>query len=137
MAGQVEMRLVKRGPQMKRCMFVDGSSVIRKVAKRILGGPDMIVIEADTGAGAIEMCAAEMPDVIVVDGSLPDMETAAFIRTVRSIQSSVTPQVLISLVEMDIGAIMRAKRAGAQGYLLKPFNRGQLIERFRTLEIAA
>lgn len=44
---------------------------------------------------------------------------------------------LISLVEVDIGAIMRAKRAGAQGYLLKPFNRSQLIERFRTLQIAA
>ena len=32
---------------MKRCMFVDDSTVIRKVAKRILGGPDLHVIEAD------------------------------------------------------------------------------------------
>lgn len=122
---------------MKRCMFVDASSVIRRVAKRILGGPDMIVVEADSGAGAIEMCAVDMPDVIVVDGALPDMQTAAFIRSIRSIETSVVPQILISLVEMDVGAIMRAKRAGAQGYMLKPFNRAQLLERFRSLDMAA
>src|SRR5690606_18180890 len=93
----VEMRLVKRGPHMKRCMFVDASSVIRKVAKRILGGPDLIVVEAESGASALDMCAAEMPDVIVVDGTLPDMQTAAFIRSVRSIETPVVPQILISL----------------------------------------
>ena len=58
---------------MKRCMFVDDSSVIRKVAKRILGGPDMLVIEAASGLDALDMCAADMPDIIVVDGALPDM----------------------------------------------------------------
>lgn len=122
---------------MKRCMFVDASSVIRRVARRILGGPDMIVVEADSGAGAIEMCTVDMPDVIVVDGALPDMQTAAFIRSIRAIETSVVPQILISLVEMDVGAIMRAKRAGAQGYMLKPFNRAQLLERFRSLDMAA
>ncbi|RVA53175.1 response regulator, partial [Mesorhizobium sp. M7A.F.Ca.US.001.01.1.1] len=39
---------------MKRCMFVDDSSVIRKVAKRILGGSEMIVIEAASGLDALE-----------------------------------------------------------------------------------
>jgi two-component system chemotaxis response regulator CheY len=123
-------------PEMKRCMFVDDSSVIRKVAKRILGA-DMVVVEADNGLDAIEMCATDMPDVIVVDGNLPDMEAVDFIRRIRTVQSPVVPQILISLVEVDIGAIMRAKRAGAQGYLLKPFNRPQLLERFRALPDAA
>lgn len=121
---------------MKRCMFVDDSSVIRKVAKRILG-TDMVVVEADNGLDAIEMCAIDMPDVIVVDGHLTDMETVDFIRRIRTIQSPVVPQILVSLIEVDIGAIMRAKRAGAQGYMLKPFNRPQLLERFRSLPDAA
>jgi len=122
---------------MKRCMFVDDSNVIRKVAKRILGGPDMMVIEASSGPEALEMCAADMPDIVVVDGTLEDMPAVEFIRSVRNLKAPVVPQILISLIEVDIGAIMRAKRAGAQGYLLKPFNRSQLIERFRTLDIAA
>ncbi len=121
---------------MKRCMFVDDSSVIRKVAKRILG-PDMLVIEADSGHEALRMCSTDMPDVIVVDNTLEDMETADLIRSLRSLATATVPQILVSLVEVDIGAIMRAKRAGAQGYLLKPFNRSQLIERFRTLNLAA
>ena len=44
---------------MKRCMFVDDSSVIRKVAKRILGGPDLLVVEAATGYDALDMCAID------------------------------------------------------------------------------
>ncbi len=122
---------------MKRCMYVDDSSVIRKVAKRILSGPDMVVTEAASGQDALEMCAFEMPDVVVVDGSLADMPAAELIRRIRAIAGKMPPQILISLVEVDIGAIMRAKRAGAHGYLLKPFNRPQLLERFRALPVAA
>jgi two-component system chemotaxis response regulator CheY len=121
---------------MKRCMFVDDSSVIRKVAKRILGGSEMIVIEAASGLDALEMCSADMPDIIVVDGALPDVPAVDLIRRVRAMESPIRPQILISLVELDIASIMRAKRAGAQGYLLKPFNRPQLLERFRTLKSA-
>lgn len=122
---------------MKRCMFVDGSSVIRKVAKRILSGPDMTVIEASTGVEAMEICSFEMPELIVVDSGLPDMPATEFIRRIRSSAGQTQPRLLISLVELDVGAIMRAKRAGADGYLMKPFNRPQLLERFRTLQAAA
>ncbi|RWM95764.1 MAG: response regulator [Mesorhizobium sp.] len=122
---------------MKRCMFIDDSSVIRRVAKRILGGSDMLVIEAASGLDAVEMCTADMPDIIIVDGALPDMQAEDVIRRVRAMDSPIQPQILISLVEVDVASIMRAKRAGAQGYLLKPFTRPQLLERFRTLRFAA
>lgn len=121
---------------MKRCMFVDDSSVIRKVAKRILGGPDMLVVEAGSGVDALEMCRAEMPDIIVVDSGLPDMTPVEFIQRARAMPTYVKPQIVLCLTEVDIGAIMRAKRVGAQGYLLKPFNRAQLLERFRQLQAA-
>jgi two-component system chemotaxis response regulator CheY len=122
---------------MKRCMIVDDSSVIRKVAKRILSGPEMIVLEAGHGYEALNMCATEMPDIIIVDSALPDMSAVDFIRSATSIQSSVKPHIVLCLTEVDIGAIMRAKRAGARGYILKPFNRPQLLERFRQLQVAA
>ncbi|GAA4118763.1 PleD family two-component system response regulator [Aminobacter aganoensis] len=122
---------------MKRCLFVDDSSVIRKVAKRILNGPDMAVVEASTGAEGLDVCAYDMPDIIVVDGALEDMAAADFIRRVRALNSPVKPQIAVCLTEVDIGAIMRAKRAGAQGYLLKPFTRPQLLDRFRAFDVAA
>jgi len=122
---------------MKRCLFVDDSSVIRKVAKRILGGSDILVVEAATGVDAVEICAGNMPDVVVVDGALPDIQAVELIRRIRALESPIKPYILVSLVEVDAASIMRAKRAGAQGYLLKPFNRAQLLERFRVLKIAA
>lgn len=122
---------------VKRCMIVDDSSVIRKVAKRILGGPDMLVIEAGTGAEALYMCEADMPHIIIVDASLPDMTAEEFIRSAVAIKGEIKPQIVICITEFDVGAIMRAKRAGAIGYILKPFNRPQLLDRFRAMELAA
>lgn len=122
---------------MKRCMIVDDSSVIRKVAKRILAGPEMIVIEAGTGTQALDMCAAEMPDVIVVEGVLPDMNAVDFIRQAMAIPSPIRPRIMICIPQFDLGAIMRAKRAGAAGFVMKPFNRPQLLERFRQIQMAA
>ena len=86
---------------MKRCMFVDDSSVIRKVAKRILGGPDMMVIEADSAEQALDMCSIDMPEVIVVDTGLPDMPAEDFIRRVRAIPAAVKPQIVISMIELE------------------------------------
>ena len=62
---------------------------------------------------------------------------ADFIRQVMAIDAPAKPQVVVCMTEFDVGAIMRAKRAGAKGYILKPFNRPQLLERFREMQIAA
>jgi two-component system chemotaxis response regulator CheY len=122
---------------MKRCLLVDDSNVIRKVAKRILAGPDMLIIEASSGFEAFDLCAEHMPDYIVVDGSLPDVTAEEFIRHIRTIESEQPPRIAICLTEMDVPAIMRAKRAGAHAFMLKPFNRAQLLDQFRSLQAAA
>lgn len=122
---------------MKRCMIVDDSSVIRKVAKRILGGTDMTVVEASNAHEALAICAVEMPDIVVVDSSLPDMDTTDLIRQLSSIEAAIKPHIVISMIQFNVGAIMRAKRAGASGYILKPFDRKHLLERFREMQIAA
>ena len=121
---------------MKRCMIVDDSSVIRKVAKRIVASPDMQVIEASNGFQALSMCAAEMPDLIMVDGNLPDMSVVEFIRQALAVPSPIKPRIMICIPQFDLGAIMRAKRAGAAGFVMKPFNRPQLLESFRQLQEA-
>src|SRR5262245_2616514 len=122
---------------MKRCMFVEDSSVIRRVAKRILAGAEISVIEAGSGRDALDMCAVAMPEIIVVDSTLSDMPAVEFIRRVRAIAAPAKPRIMICLADVDIGAIMRAKRAGTEGYLLKPFDRSQLLERFRGFQSAA
>lgn len=121
---------------MKRCMIVDDSSVIRKVAKRILASPEMIVVEGNTGSQALAMAGETMPDIIMVDSVLPDMSSVDFIRQVMTLPAQAKPHVMICLTEFDVGAIMRAKRAGARGYVLKPFTRPQLLEHLREARAA-
>lgn len=125
------------GDVMKRCLFVDDSSVIRKVAKRILADTGLLVIEAGTGRDAIAMCAEHMPDYIVVDSTLPDVATEEFIRAIRNLEAPTRPRIALCITEMDVGTIMRAKRAGADSYMLKPFNRTQLMDNFLTFSRAA
>jgi two-component system, chemotaxis family, chemotaxis protein CheY len=122
---------------MKRCMIVDGSSVIRKVARRILAGPEMAIVEAAHGDEALALCAADVPDVIIVDHALADMDVVDFIQRAMTIDPEFKPHVVLCMTEFDVGAMMRAKRAGAKGYILKPFNRPQLLERFRQMDLAA
>jgi two-component system, chemotaxis family, chemotaxis protein CheY len=122
---------------MKRCMIVDDSSVIRKVVKRILTSNDLLVVEAGTGEDALAIAAHAMPEIILVDAALPDMASVDLIRQIAARGGPVRPQIILCLVEMDVGAIMRAKRAGAHGYLLKPFDRAQLLERLRQVSAAA
>lgn len=121
---------------MKRCMIVDDSSVIRRVAKRILASPEMVVVEAAAGADALAMCAETLPDIIIVDSVLPDMTSPDFIRQAMSVDPRRAPHILICLPEFDVGAIMRAKRVGAKGYILKPFTRPQLLEHLRQADAA-
>lgn len=122
---------------MKRCLFVDDSSVIRKVAKRILSGSDLLVIEASSGAEGLDICSMDMPDFILVDVGLPDMSAEEFIRNICSMPALIPPRIAVCLTEMDVPSIMRSKRAGAHGYLLKPFNRAQLMHNFQGLRAVA
>ena len=122
---------------MKRCLIVDDSSVIRKVAKRILSSVDILVAEAATALEAIDICTHEMPDVVIVDHRLPDMDSVELIARLMTADAEIKPHILLCTCEFEIGPIMKAKRAGAKGYILKPFTRVQLLESFREVQTAA
>lgn len=59
---------------MKTCLVVDDSSVIRKVARRILEGLDFQITEAEDGERALEAVRQEMPDAILLDWNMPKMD---------------------------------------------------------------
>ena len=52
---------------MKTCLVVDDSSVIRKVARRILEGMHFEITEAEDGADALGKCAEKLPDAVLLD----------------------------------------------------------------------
>ena len=122
---------------MRRCMIIDDSSVIRKAARRILAKPELLIVEAENGAEALDMCTVEMPDLVIVDGTLPDMAAEDFIASLKERCSNDNqPSIFVCVPEVDIRVIMRAKRAGAKDFVLKPFDRQSLLGRFEQLQVA-
>ncbi len=104
---------------MKSCLIVDDSSVIRKVARRILEGLDFIVDEAEDGQEAFDKCAREMPDVIMLDWQMPIMNGLEFLKALRGYTGGDKPKIVYCMTERDIGHIAMARRAGANDHMLE------------------
>ncbi len=112
---------------MKTALIVDDSAVIRKVARRILETLDFSVRDAENGAIALTMCAEAMPDVILLDWNMPSMDGYEVLRHVRQSPLGDRPKILFCTTENDVGAIARALRAGADEYIMKPFDREIMV----------
>mgnify|MGYP000038293348 CR=1 FL=1 len=108
---------------MKRCLVVDDSSVVRKVARRILEDLQFNVSEAEDGDHALRECAAAMPDIIIVDWNMPVMSGVDFLHALRETEGGEGPTVVFCTSENDVAQIAKAMRAGANNYILKPFDR--------------
>jgi two-component system chemotaxis response regulator CheY len=115
---------------MKSCLIVDDSSVVRKVARRILEDMDYIVEEAEDGQEAFEKCRQEMPDAILVDWQMPIMGGIEFLKLLRAYVGGEGPRVVFVTTENDIGQIALALKAGANDFMMKPFDRDLLEAKF-------
>lgn len=112
---------------MKHCLIVDDSSVVRKVARRIMEDLDFAVSEAEDGAEALGICREEMPDLILLDWSMPVMDGVEFLAKLRQAESGEKPKVVFCTTEYDVAQIAKAMRAGADDFLMKPFDR-EIVE---------
>lgn len=102
-----------------RVLLVDDHEVVRSGLRAILDvEPDIEVIaEAATGVAAVQMARELLPDVIVMDISMPDM--TGIDATRRVVKEARDVKVLIFSGHFDIRNVLEAFRAGARGYLLK------------------
>ena len=121
---------------MKTCLVVDDSKVIRKVARHILETLEFTVDEAEDGRQALSHCAATMPDVILLDWNMPVMSGMEFLRALRQSQWSDQPKVVFCTTENDIAHIRAAIEAGADEYVMKPFDRDTLHSKLQIVGIA-
>lgn len=115
---------------MPTCLIVDDSTVVRKVARRILEDLDYTVEEAEDGQEAFEKCKANMPDAILLDWNMPIMSGLEFLKLLRAYIGGENPRIVYCTVENDIGAIAMARKEGADDYMMKPFDRNSLEAKF-------
>ena len=111
---------------MKHCLVVDDSRVIRTVARRIMEELRYSVAEAEDGLEALRACHEKMPDLIFLDWNLPSMKGVEFVKSVRGQQNGAHPVILFATTENDPDEIAQAITAGADDYVMKPYDRASL-----------
>ncbi|MEN0088644.1 MAG: response regulator [Pseudomonadota bacterium] len=122
----------------RNCLIVDDSSVIRNVAERIFDSMGYNVIHAESGQAAREACMNDVPDLILVDWRLPEEDSTDLVRDLRASGSDEQRPFIVFLTsEMDVGSMTRAKRAGADAFFMKPFDRASLSGKMHELGLAA
>jgi two-component system chemotaxis response regulator CheY len=116
---------------MKRCLVVDDSRVIRVVARKILEEMSFAVDEAEDGAKALDTCRqAGMPDAVLLDWNMPVMSGIEFLRALRRENGGTSPVVVMCTTENDIEMIQEALEAGANEFIMKPFDRDIIETKF-------
>ena len=107
---------------MKCCLVVDDSRVVCKVARKILEELNFACTEAEDGRQAMEACARKMPDAILLDWNMPVMNGIDFLRRLRKMSGGDAPKVVFCTTENDLAHIQEALSAGANEYIMKPFD---------------
>ena len=121
---------------MKSCLVVDDSKVIRKVARHILETLNFSVDEAEDGREALSRIEAQMPDVVLLDWNMPVMSGMEFLRTLRRLKFETQPKVVFCTTENDAAHIRAAIDAGADEYVMKPFDRETLEGKLQLVGVA-
>jgi two-component system chemotaxis response regulator CheY len=114
--------MVKEFAGVKLCLVVDDSRVVRKVARRILEDLGFEVAEAGDGVEALAWVRTTMPDLVLLDWNMPAMNGLEFLRQLRAEPGGAAPRVVFCSVENDLDRIREALDAGADEYIMKPFD---------------
>jgi two-component system chemotaxis response regulator CheY len=115
---------------MKTCLIVDDSRVIRKVARKIIEDMGFECDEAADGQQALDACKENMPDAVLLDWNMPVMNGLDFLIALRQEKGGDRPVVVFCTTENDMANITQALRAGANEYVMKPFDSDIIESKF-------
>ncbi|MEI6730002.1 MAG: response regulator [Pseudomonadota bacterium] len=112
---------------MKTCLIVDDSKVVRIVARRIIEKLGFNIAEAEDGQQAIDYCKQQFPDFILLDWYMPIKSGIEFLPELRALPGGDAPIVIFCTTENEIGHIQQAIMAGANEYVMKPYDEDILL----------
>ena len=118
-------------PRATRLLLVDDDVAITDALAPILGREGFEVTVVHDGAAALETVRAGEPDIVVLDVVMPRADGRTVLRTLRA-EGRTVPVLLLTSVG-EAGERARALDDGADDYLNKPFDHGELISRLRAV----
>ncbi|MFM7349199.1 MAG: response regulator [Erythrobacter sp.] len=117
----------------KTCLIVDDSRVIRKVAAKIATSLGYQPIEAQDGHEALARCKHAMPDLVLTDWNMPEMDGIEFVAKLRAIPTPREPVVVFCTSNGEAKDIHDGIAAGADDYIVKPFDEAALRAKLEKL----
>lgn len=113
-------------------LIVDDSSAIRKILARVLQQTELVsgsIFEAGDGIQALEVLRARPVSLVLTDINMPNMDGLEFLKQVRANENWAKIPVVMITTEGSQSAVLEAVRAGASGYVRKPFTAEQIKDK--------
>jgi two-component system chemotaxis response regulator CheY len=119
-----------------RALVIDDSRTVRIIIGQILREVGLEVLEASNGLEALEQLK-QNPDVelMLVDWNMPQMNGFDLVRAVRAQRAYDAVRILMVTSEAQSEQVTRALNAGANEYLMKPFNKDVLVAKLNLLDV--
>jgi two-component system chemotaxis response regulator CheY len=108
---------------MKTCLIVEDSRVMRRIARKMLEELGLSVDEAEDGKQAIEKSKVHLTDMVLLDWNMPVMNGLEYLIALRQLPGGDAPKVVLCTTETDLAQIIKAMEAGANEYIMKPYDR--------------
>ena len=119
-----------------KALIVDDSRPIRRIVGEILKELGFETADACNGREALErLQSAPLPDVVLVDWNMPEMDGLEFIKAVRREARYSGLVVVMVTTETETDQMLRALTAGADEYLMKPFQKEGLVDKLRLVGV--
>ena len=112
-------------------LTVDDSRTMRDMLMLALTDAGYRVVQAEDGVHGLEVLKNEMPQVVITDINMPRMDGFGFIENVRKSERHRAVPILVLTTESDAEKKDRARKAGATGWIVKPFDPVKLVNAIR------
>ena len=115
-----------------RALVVDDSRAMRSILTRTMESLGFDVETAGDGEQGVEIVRrGPLPDVALIDWNMPVMDGYEFLGNLRRMPGGDAPKVVFCTTENGMDHISRALHAGANEYIMKPFDKGIVTAKFQ------
>lgn len=115
-----------------KALVVDDSSVMRRVVSGALARAGITDVEqAENGLVAVELCKKLEFDLVLMDWNMPEMDGYEALKAIRA--AGKTMPIMMVTTESEKKRVVDAVRAGANGFVTKPFEPDVIVSKIRAL----
>lgn len=114
-------------------LVIEDDLMTRKIIEKTLQQPGHFVTSSLSAKDALETLKTQDFDVILIDIHMPDMNGIKLIEKIRNELNCITPVAILTRDKAE-STVRKAFEAGADDYIIKPFNEHELLERLNKLK---